>query len=34
MGIRGSDDATLDRVRAILDRARKEIYGILATDES
>jgi DNA-binding PadR family transcriptional regulator len=34
MGVRGSDDATLDKVRTILDRARKEIYGILATDEA
>ena len=34
MGLRGSDDATLDKVRTILDRARKEIYGILATDEA
>lgn len=33
MGVRGSDEATLDRVRTVLDRARKEIYGILATDE-
>ncbi len=34
MGVRGSDDATLERVRAILDRARKEIYAILASDEA
>jgi DNA-binding PadR family transcriptional regulator len=33
MGVRGSDDATLDRVREIIDRARKEIYAILASDE-
>jgi len=33
MGTRGTDDATLDRVREILDRARKEIYAILAADE-
>jgi DNA-binding PadR family transcriptional regulator len=33
MGARGSDDATLERVRAILDRARKEIYAILASDD-
>jgi DNA-binding PadR family transcriptional regulator len=32
MGVRGSDDATLDRVREILDRTRKEIYAILASD--
>jgi DNA-binding PadR family transcriptional regulator len=31
---RDSDEATLTRVRTILDRARKEIYGILATDEA
>ena len=34
MGTRGADDATLDKVRAILDKARKEIYGILASDEA
>jgi hypothetical protein len=34
MGVRGADDATLEKVRTILDRARKEIYGILAADES
>jgi DNA-binding PadR family transcriptional regulator len=31
---RHSDDATIDKVRTILDRARKEIYGILASDEA
>jgi DNA-binding PadR family transcriptional regulator len=34
VGTRGTDDATLDRVRAILDKARKEIYAILASDEA
>ncbi len=33
MGVRGSNDATLERVTAILDRARKEIYAILASDD-
>jgi len=34
MSARGSDDAVIDRIREILDRARKEIYTILASDES
>jgi DNA-binding PadR family transcriptional regulator len=34
MGTRGSDEATIDKVRAILDKARKEIYAILASDEA
>ncbi len=34
MSARGSDDAMIDRIREILDRARKEIYTILASDES
>jgi DNA-binding PadR family transcriptional regulator len=34
IGTRGTDDATIDRVRAILDKARKEIYAILASDEA
>jgi DNA-binding PadR family transcriptional regulator len=34
MGARGSDDATIDKIREILDRARKEVYGILASDET
>lgn len=34
MSARGTDDATMDRVREILDRTRKEIYTILASDES
>ncbi len=33
MGVRGSNDATLDRARAILDRARKDIYALLASDD-
>jgi DNA-binding PadR family transcriptional regulator len=34
MNVRGSDDKTIDRVREILDKTRKEIYSILASDES
>ena len=34
MSVRNSDDKTLDRVREILDKARKEIYAILASDET
>ncbi len=34
MGARGSDEATLERIREILDRARREIYAILASDEA
>jgi DNA-binding PadR family transcriptional regulator len=34
MNVRGSDDKAIDRVREILDKARKEIYGILASDEA
>jgi DNA-binding PadR family transcriptional regulator len=34
MSTRGNDDKTLDRVREILDKARKEIYAILASDEA
>ncbi|HEV3086742.1 MAG TPA: PadR family transcriptional regulator [Candidatus Cybelea sp.] len=34
MSVRDSDDKTLDRVRTILDKARKEIYAILASDEA
>lgn len=33
MGARGTEEATLEKVRTILDRARKEIYGLLAEDE-
>ncbi len=34
MGLRGSDDATMERARTILDRARREIYALLASDEA
>ena len=34
MSARNSDDKTLDRVREILDKARKEIYSILASDDT
>jgi DNA-binding PadR family transcriptional regulator len=34
LSARDSDEKTLDRVREILDKARKDIYGILASDES
>jgi DNA-binding PadR family transcriptional regulator len=34
MSARGSDDATVTRIRDVLDRARKEIYTILASDET
>jgi DNA-binding PadR family transcriptional regulator len=34
LSARDSDEKTLDRVREILDKARKEIYGILASEES
>lgn len=33
MSARGSDDATVDKVREILDKARKDVYGILASDD-
>jgi DNA-binding PadR family transcriptional regulator len=33
MGARGADEPTLEKVRAILDQARKDIYALLATDE-
>jgi DNA-binding PadR family transcriptional regulator len=32
-GARGSDDATMERIRAILERARREVYAVLASDE-
>ena len=32
--VRGHDEKTVEKVREILDRARKEIYAILASDES
>ena len=31
---RHADDAAIEKVRTVLDRARKEIYGILASDEA
>jgi len=34
LNARGHDDATVDKIREILDKARKEIYTILASDES
>jgi DNA-binding PadR family transcriptional regulator len=34
MSARGADEATLEKVRVILDRARKEIYALLAEDEA
>jgi DNA-binding PadR family transcriptional regulator len=34
MSARGSDDATLLKVREVLDKARREIYGILASDDA
>ncbi len=34
MSARGADAATLEKIRAIIDKARKEIYAVLAADES
>ena len=34
MNVHSSDDKTIERVREVLDKARKEIYTILASDES
>ena len=34
MSARGGNDATIERIRGIVDRARKEIYTILGSDES
>lgn len=34
MSARTSDDATLDKIRDVIDRARREIHTILATDEN
>jgi DNA-binding PadR family transcriptional regulator len=31
---RSSDDATLDKIREIVDRARRDVYAVLAADES
>jgi DNA-binding PadR family transcriptional regulator len=33
MGARGADEPTLEKVRAILDQARKDVYALLASDE-
>lgn len=34
IGARGADDATHDKIRAVLEKARKEVYAILASDEA
>jgi DNA-binding PadR family transcriptional regulator len=34
LNARGHDDKTVDKIREVLDHARKEIYTILASDES
>jgi DNA-binding PadR family transcriptional regulator len=34
LNARGHDDATVEKIREILDKARKEIYTVLASDES
>lgn len=34
MSARGGDEATLDKIRGVLEKARKEIYTILASDET
>ncbi|HEY0396051.1 MAG TPA: PadR family transcriptional regulator [Candidatus Elarobacter sp.] len=34
LNARGHDDKTVDKIREILDKARKEIYSLLASDES
>jgi DNA-binding PadR family transcriptional regulator len=34
LNARGHDDKTVDKIRDILDKARKEIYSLLASDES
>lgn len=34
MSARGGDEATLDKIRGILEKARKEVYAILASDEA
>jgi DNA-binding PadR family transcriptional regulator len=34
MSARGSDHATLERIREILDRARREVYTLLASDDT
>jgi DNA-binding PadR family transcriptional regulator len=34
MSARGADDATVDKIRAVLNEARKHVYAILASDEA
>ena len=34
MGARGSDEKTIERIREILDKARRDVYAILASDEA
>lgn len=34
VGARDSDDATLTKIRDIIDKARREVYAILASDEA
>ena len=34
MSARGADDATLDKIRAIVNDARKQVYAVLASDEA
>ena len=34
MGARGADDATHDKIRAVLEKARKDVYAILASDDA
>ncbi|MBD5634413.1 MAG: PadR family transcriptional regulator [Candidatus Eremiobacteraeota bacterium] len=34
MSARGADEATLDKIRAIVNEARKQIYAVLASDEA
>ena len=34
LSARGSSDATIDKIRDVVDKARKEIYGLLAADEA
>jgi predicted nucleotide-binding protein (sugar kinase/HSP70/actin superfamily) len=34
LNARGHDEKTLEKIREILDKARKEIYTVLASDES
>ena len=34
LNARGHDDKTVDKIREVLDKARKEVYAVLAADES